>query len=133
MLEPLRNIITPSSAPMLSESLGVASKSTVLCEANLTLFKHDGITLSSVIDYWKGKAGFQQYTCVANVGTTAVYTAAGDVLADWDARNDKVQNTQLPYVNQKQNVALIMYRPEPTTARLFSKQRCVAALVPRRF
>ncbi len=118
VLEPLRNIITPSSAPMLSESLGVASKSTVLCEANLTLFKHDGITLSSVIDYWKGKAGFQQYTCVANVGTTAVYTAAGDVLADWDARNDKVQNTQLPYVNQKQNVALIMYRPEPTPGLL---------------
>jgi hypothetical protein len=118
VLEPLRNIITPSSAPMLSESLGVASKSTVLCAANLTLFKHNGITLSSVVDYWKGKAGFQQYTCVANVGTTAVYTAAGEVIADWEARNDKVQNTQLPYVNQKQNVALIMYRPEPTPGLL---------------
>jgi hypothetical protein len=29
-----------------------------------------------------------------------------------------VQNTQLPYVNQKQNVALIMYRPEPTPGLL---------------
>ena len=118
VLEPLRNIITPSSAPMLSESLGMASKSTVICEANITLFKNNSITLSSVSDFWKGKAGFQQYTCVANVGTSAVYVGSGEVFADWEDRSPDVQNTHLPYVAQKQNVALLMYRPEPTPGLL---------------
>lgn len=118
LLKPLQPIITPSSAPMLSESLGMASKSTVICAADITLFKHNSITLSSVKDFWKGKAGFQQYTCVANAGTTAVYIGSGEVFSDWEDRNDKVQNTHLPYVTQKQNVALLMFRPEATPGLL---------------
>lgn len=118
LLKPLQGIVSPSSAPILSESLGMASKSTVLCEANVSLFKHNSITLSSVNDFWKGKAGYQQYTCVANVGTSAVYLGSGDAKLNWETRNDKVQNTHLPYVEQKHNVALLMYRPEPTPGLL---------------
>ncbi|MBL7776943.1 MAG: T9SS type A sorting domain-containing protein [Chitinophagales bacterium] len=118
LLKPLQGIVSPSSAPILSESLGMASKSTVLCEANVSFFKHNSITLSSVNDFWKGKAGYQQYTCVANVGTSAVYLGSGDAKLNWEARNDKVQNTHLPYVQQKNNVALLMYRPEPTPGLL---------------
>lgn len=115
LLKPLQPFINPQNAPSLAESLDEASKSTVLCDAQITLFKHNSITLSSVTDFWKGKTGFQQYTCVANVGTTAVYTGSGEVFADWEDRNSKVQNTHQPCVNQNQNVSLIMYRPEATS------------------
>jgi hypothetical protein len=65
-----------------------------------------------VQDFWKGKAGYQQMPVVANVGTTAVLTASGVVHKNWEDRGEKNNNQHLPYVEQKHNVALIMYRPE---------------------
>lgn len=114
ILAPLRPIITPGNAAGLSESLGVISKSSVISGQDVAIFKHNSVTLSSVIDFWKGKVGFQQHPCVANVGTTAVYTGSGEVKADWSTRYDNSANVHLPYVQQKKNVALLMYRPEPT-------------------
>jgi len=103
-----------SGIQYFSEILSFISKSTVISGQDVVIYKHNAITLSSIKDFWKGKVGFQQYPCVANVGTTAVYTASGQVFPDWEDRNDKTQNTHLPYVEQHQNLALIMYRPEPT-------------------
>ncbi len=114
ILAPLRPIITTANAPALSESLGVISKSSVISGQDVAIFKHHSVTLSSVIDFWKGKVGFQQHPCVANVGTTAVYTGSGQVKADWSLRYDNSANVHLPYVQQKKNVAMLMYRPEPT-------------------
>jgi hypothetical protein len=114
LLRPLQPIITPQSAPTLSESLGVISKSTVISGQEVSIFKHNSITLSSISDFWKGKVGFQQYPCVANVGTIPVYTASGEVKANWNDRSPNNQNVHLPYVKQKKNVALLMYRPEFT-------------------
>ncbi|MES2619383.1 MAG: T9SS type A sorting domain-containing protein [Bacteroidota bacterium] len=114
LLAPLRPIINPGNAQGLSESLGVISKSSVICGQDVAIFKHNSVTLASVIDFWKGKVGFQQHPCVANVGTTAVYTGSGEVKVNWQDRNDNSANVHLPYVQQKKNVALLMYRPEPT-------------------
>ncbi len=50
---------------------------------------------------------------VANVGTTAVLTASGEAVA-FDQRGEANENTHLPYVKQEHNVALVMYRPDPT-------------------
>ncbi len=114
LLAPVRPIITPQSAPALSESLGEISKSSVISGQDVAIFKHNSVTLASVLDFWKGKVGFQQHPCVANVGTTAVYTGSGEVHADWDDRNANCANTHLPYVKQKRNISLLMYRPEYT-------------------
>jgi hypothetical protein len=115
LLKPLAAIITPQSAPALSEALGYISQSSVISGQSINIFKHHSVTLSSVPDFWKGKVGFQQHTCMANVGTTAVYTGSGEVFQDWGDRNPNNANVHLPQVKQKKNVALLMYRPEPVT------------------
>ncbi len=108
----LRNI-SPPAFPNIAEYLGVASKSSLLCGEDIAIFKHNSITLSSIQDYWKGKLGYQQFPCVANVGTTAVYVASGQVDSTWNAGGGSNNNEHLPYVKQKKNIALLMYRPEP--------------------
>jgi hypothetical protein len=116
LLQPLSTILTPQSAPALSSSLSFISKSSVICGEDVAIFKHHSVTLSSIQDFWKGKVGFQQHPCVANVGTTAVYTGSGQVYQDWTDRSPNNANVHLPYVKQKKNLALLMYRPEPVNS-----------------
>ncbi len=111
---------------LLSNSLTVASKSSLICGQDVVLYKHKTITLSSLKDFWKGKLGYQQFPCVANVGTTAVFTASGIVTAQWGDRTEGNANEHLPYVAQKKNAALIMYRPEPYSSALPFKNPEVA-------
>lgn len=117
LLRPL-SFISPETAPVFAETFSALSKSTVICGQDIHVFKNNSVTLSSVIDFWKGKVGYQQHPCVANVGTTAVYTASGTVKANWTDRSENNANSHLPYVQQKKNVALIMYRPETIPALL---------------
>ncbi len=112
LLRPL-SFISPQSFPAFSESLGALSRSSVISGQDVAIFKHHSVVLSSVIDFWKGKVGFQQHPCVANIGNTAVYTASGAVKANWNNRDPNNANVHLPYVQQQKNVALLMYRPEP--------------------
>jgi len=95
-----------------ANSVSCMSKSSVISGQDVAVFKSNSVVLSSVLDFWKGKVGYQQYPCVANVGTTAVYTGTGPVEANWNNRDADNQNIHLPYVEQKKNVSLIMYRPE---------------------
>ncbi|MBS1625671.1 MAG: T9SS type A sorting domain-containing protein [Bacteroidetes bacterium] len=99
--------------PQLSQSLNVISYSSLIMDARLAEYKHNSVTLSSTQDFFKGKVGFQQWPCVANVGTTAVYTASGPVYANWEDHSEDNANYHLPYVEQHHNVALLMYRPQP--------------------
>lgn len=110
--------LPPALYPGLSNSLSVASKSTVLTGQRVAIFKKNQIALSSIQDYWKGKLGYQQFPCVANVGTTAVYTAVGNYDSTWLTGSGSNSNEHLPYVAQKKNVALLMYRPEPKPSLL---------------
>ncbi len=96
--------------------LGFMSRSSVISQAQLSVFKRGGVTLSSVRDFWPGKIGYQQFPWMANVGTTAVYTASGAPDADWYARPEDNNNAHLPYVAQSHNVSLIMYWPEVETS-----------------
>ncbi|MFN8286102.1 MAG: T9SS type A sorting domain-containing protein [Chitinophagales bacterium] len=106
------SFVQPWNIQSLAESASAISKSSVICEENIYMFKHNGVTLSSAQDFWKGKVGYQQQPCAANVGRTAVLTASGKVKTDWNDRSDNNLNNDLPYVKQKKNVALLMYRPE---------------------
>ena len=120
------SLFDSSTIVALAQQLTVASKSTVICKQDAKIFKHKSITLSSVKDFWKGKLGYQQFPCVANLGTTAVYTASGQVKQDWDTRSSSNLNDNLPYVGQEHNVALLMYRPEFKSPILPSKNPEVA-------
>lgn len=106
------SFVQPWNIQSLAESASAISKSSVICEENIYMFKNNGVTLSSAQDFWKGKVGYQQQPCAANVGRTAVLTASGKVKAVWEDRSDNNLNNDLPYVKQKKNVALLMYRPE---------------------
>lgn len=102
-----------STIVSLANSLNVASESSLICGQDVVIYKHKSITLSSIKDFFKGRLGFQQFPCAANVGTTAVYTASGKVFPNWDDRTATNANENLPYVGQKKNLALLMYRPLP--------------------
>lgn len=97
----------------LCNTVTVASMSSVISGQRLHIFKKNQVTLASVEDFWKGKLGFQQFPCVANVGTTPVMLASGKTAVPWSRRNANNANEHLPYVDQKHNVALLMYRAEP--------------------
>lgn len=101
-----------STIVSLASSLSVASESSVICGQDVVIYKHHSITLSSIKDFWEGKLGYQQFPCVANVGTTAVFTASGKVEPNWGDRTATNANDNLPYVEQHHNIALLMYRPE---------------------
>jgi len=102
----------PSQLVEISNNLSMISMSSVICGKDVAIFKRGQVTLSSFEDFWKGKVGFQQVPCVANVGTAAVMPVSGEVLPDWEDRSSNHLNEHLPYVDQSHNVALIMYREE---------------------
>lgn len=91
---------------------GAISKSSVICGQNVAIFKNKSVTLSSILDFWKGLNGYQQFPVVANLGTSAVFTITGTPSTDWSDRPSHHANSHLPYVMQKDNVALVMYRPD---------------------
>lgn len=113
LLQPLSGF-SPAALHDLTISLSSISNSSVICGEDVVIYKHNSITLSSIKDFWKGKVGFQEWPCVANIGTTAVYTTSGKIYANWDDKPETNENTHLPYVGQNKNIALIMYRPERT-------------------
>lgn len=100
----------------VAAKLSFMSQSSVISRAALSVFKRGGVTLSSARDFWPGKVGYQQFPWMANVGTTAVYTASGAPDSDWYARPEDNNNAHLPFVEQRHNVALIMYWPEVKTS-----------------
>ncbi len=111
---------SPQAVLELSESVPAVSMSTVISGQQVSIFKQNQVTLSSLNNFWPGKVSYQQYPCMANVGTTAVYTASGIPTTDWYDRNSDNSNDHLPYITQEKNVALLMYRPEPNNILLKS-------------
>ena len=125
VFEPL-STLPPSLVPSIASQLSVASLSSELYSDTLVVYKHNSISLSSVQNYWPGKWGYQQYPCVAAVGTAAVYTGSGQVAYDWNNRSATNQNDDLPYVKQVKNVALLMYRPQYKSSLLGPSDSTVA-------
>ena len=118
--------ISPSSVPGLAQYLYTASYSSILCSDTIAVFKHNSVTLSSVQDFWPGYWGYQQYPCVANVETTAVFTASGVVDSIWGNRSADNENDDLPYIKQVKNVALEMYRPLPKSTLITASNPTVS-------
>ena len=85
------------------------STSSVISKAKIAIFKNKSVTLNSNQDYFKGKAGFQQVIWQATAGVLPVYTKSGGP-TDFIGGQKLTSNSTLPYIEQKSNVALIMYR-----------------------
>jgi hypothetical protein len=115
-----------SLAQPIADIASPISKSSVICGENVAVFKNKSVSLSSIQDFWKGKVGYQEFPVAAAVGKTAVYTSSGKVNPDWGNHTDLHANEHLPYVAQKKNVALVMYRPEKALAIFGHKDLNVA-------
>lgn len=102
------------------------SESSVICNDTVKIFKDYTVTLSSVQNFWPGKLGYEEIPCVANVGTTAVFTASGAVIANFENRSATNENNDLPLVRQKSNVAMLMYRPDVNLPLLGYNQPAVS-------
>ena len=85
------------------------------------MYKNRGVVLSSIQNHWKGRAGYQQWPWVATIGDQAVFTRSGN-----PKTTNKISNSNLPYIEQKDNVALIMYRPNKDLSTLGRKNTSVA-------
>lgn len=96
----------------ISEVLSPVSKSTLICGQDVHIFKNNSVSLASIQNFHPGKAGFQQFPCVANIGQNAIMTASGETAVPWRGRKSNHSNEHMPYVEQNSNVALLMYWPE---------------------
>jgi hypothetical protein len=85
------------------------STSSVNTKAKIAMFKNKSVSLHSNQDFFKGKAGFQQVIWQATAGILPVYTKSGGP-TDFIGGQKLTSNSTLPYIEQKSNVALIMYR-----------------------
>ncbi len=103
-------------APAFAEIASPISKSSGLYNPKIAIFKNKSVTLSSLLDFWKGKNGYQQFPVMANSGKSAVFTVSGKPTTNWSDRPSIHVNTHLPYVQQVDNIALVMYRPEKALA-----------------
>ncbi len=99
-------------APAAAEIASSISKSSGIYNPTIAVFKNKSVTLSSLQDFWKGKLGYQQFPVMVNSGTSAVFTLSGKPSINWDDRPAHNANSHLPYVQQKDNIALVMYRAE---------------------
>jgi hypothetical protein len=88
---------------------GSISRSSLLCQAKVAIFKNKTVTLNSIQDYFKGNAGYQQCPWQATAGILPVYTKSGGA-SEFIGDQALSSNSTLPYIEQKSNVALIMYR-----------------------
>jgi hypothetical protein len=94
---------------------GSISRSSLICQANVAIYKNKSVMLHSIQDYFKGRAGYQQCPWQATAGILPVYTKSGGP-TDFIGGQKLTNNSTLPYIEQKSNVALIMYRPNKDLA-----------------
>jgi hypothetical protein len=95
--------------PTVAQIGASISTSSVNTKASIAIFKNKSISLNSNQDFFKGKAGFQQVPWQATAGVLPVYTKSGGP-TDFIGGDKLTSNSTLPYIEQKSNVALIMYR-----------------------
>lgn len=94
----------------IAQSFSSISESTVLTGVDVAIFKNKNVGMASTQDYWKGNLGYNQIPFAATVGKTAVLIISGEFTTNWAGISKANRNDHLPYINQKSNVALVMYR-----------------------
>jgi hypothetical protein len=79
--------------------------------ANIHVYKHKGVVLSSLENFNTGKRSGQAWPWVAPVDDIAVWTQSGIDGASFAGAPNMPSNTHLPDVTSNKNVALVTYRP----------------------
>ena len=103
------SIFPPTIGPVAATFAGSITRSSYIGNVEIEIFRNDEVGLNSAQDFWKGRLGYQQIPLVANIGGAAVMTRCGTV-EDWGTLPSRQSNTSLPYIDQDENVALVMYR-----------------------
>ncbi|MCP4744737.1 MAG: hypothetical protein GY874_01150 [Desulfobacteraceae bacterium] len=86
-------------------------RSSDISHATIDIFKNKGIVLTSLHNYYGGYFGWQQWPWAATIDDIAVWTQSGQVKENWRDRGGINANSHLPYIDQVDNVALILYWP----------------------
>ncbi|MCP4130821.1 MAG: hypothetical protein GY754_07550, partial [bacterium] len=86
-------------------------RSSDISHATIDIYKNKGSALTSLQSYYAAYYGWQQWPWAATVDDIAVWTQSGEVKTNWGDRSKNNANTHLPYINQVDNVALIIYWP----------------------
>jgi hypothetical protein len=118
--------IPASLTPKAAKAASAISTSSVISNQTVSIFKNNEVTLASIPDYFKGCNGYQQWPWCANVGTSAVLTFSGEAKSIFN--EDINANSTLPYIDQKSNVALIMYRAKKELALFGFENHAVSML-----
>jgi len=87
------------------------SRSSYIGNVEIDIFKNEGVVLTSSQDMWKGRVGYQIYPIAATIESNPVILRSGEVFPDWEEVPERRSNDHLPYVDQEDNVALVMYKP----------------------
>jgi hypothetical protein len=96
--------------------LDKVTKSSVICQQDVSIFRNGPVALSSVQDFWPGQLGYQQFPWMAAIGRLAVWIQSGvsDYSSTREWGDSDTSNSHLPYIKQEGNVALVMYNADPT-------------------
>ena len=118
--------IDPEVLAKISDLASVITEGPVLSRGNLYTYRSPTATLSSVQNFHAGQMGFQVQFCQATLSLgTAVWTTyptAGDQLrlsGTHDGPNWWTGSSTLPRVVQKNNAAIIAYKPNDLQLVLF--------------
>ncbi len=103
-------ILPPSLGNLFGKISASISRSSYIGKVDIDIFKDDGVVLTSSQDMWKGRKGYQIYPIAATIEDICVFPRSGPIQR-WESVPSRTSNTHLPYVDQDENVALIMYRP----------------------
>ncbi|MEX0811306.1 MAG: T9SS type A sorting domain-containing protein [Chitinophagales bacterium] len=104
--------LDPATIGSLAAQLTSISESSVIAGQSVAIYKNRSVVLTSIQDFWKGKLGYQQFPLAATIENTAVFPVSGALVNSWGDKPSSNANDHLPYVEQKSNVALMMYRGE---------------------
>jgi len=116
-----------------ASQMGSITRSSVISDSYVALYKDHGTTLSSIQDFWKGRQGYQQWPWVATIDDVAVWTQSGEVKKNWRDRSRTLANASLPYVKQKNNMILIMYKANVDLKLIARKNHSVSLYWPTDF
>jgi hypothetical protein len=107
----LAQFVPPAWGNIFAKVAASISRSSYIGHVEIDIFKKDGVVLTSSQDMWKGRAGYQIYPVVATVENCPVLLRSGEVYPDFQGVPERRSNDHLPYVDQDENVALVMWKP----------------------
>ena len=103
--------LPPAWGNVFAKIAASISRSSYIGNVEIDIYKNGGVMLNSSQDMWKGRGGYQVYPIVAAVESLPILLRSGEIYPNWNDVPDRRSNDHMPYVDQDENVALVMYKP----------------------